>query len=332
MAKKQRSRPQARPFWSGTLSFGLVSVPVDLYAAVKPRRLSMRMLGPDGQPLARRYVCSADGEELDSDDIVRGYPVDGSAYIEITDEELESLQPRKSRDIDLRRFVPRDEINPMLFERPYILAPSGDSAKAYHLLADAMEQSERAGIATFVMRGKEYLVAILAEGGLLRAETLRFADELRDPNDIVALSQSDKAPTARRRDLDKAIKSLEADELDEELLRDRESERIYELAETKRAENRDVVEVEAGPRAEQDDTIVDLMSILKERMGTTSRSRSTGKRRSHNSKGGKATASAQADLEQFSKSELYERAQKLDIPGRSSMTKDELLRALRKAG
>ena len=132
----------------------------------------------------RRYFCSADGEALTNDDIVRGYENDDGSFTIVDDEELDALAPRKSRDIDLRRFVAREEIPRQLLERPYVLAPAGESTKAYHLLAATMEKPGRAGIATFVMRGKEYLAAIFAEGGTLRAVTMRFATELRTPDDV----------------------------------------------------------------------------------------------------------------------------------------------------
>ena len=138
------------------------------------------MLDQDGTPLARRWF-SQDGTWLDDDDIVRGFEVDDDKYVVVTDEELEALEPRKSRDIDLRRFVPREAVDPRYFEHGYLLAPASDSTKAYRLLAAVMEETDRAGIATFVMRDKEYLVAILSENGVLHAVTLRFADELRSP-------------------------------------------------------------------------------------------------------------------------------------------------------
>ena len=182
MPSNRRSTPDTRAFWSGTITFGLVSVPVDLYPAVRSQRAPLRMIGPDGQLLRRRYYCSAEGQdahERRNRARLRMAPTALSAVAR--DEELEALAPRKSRDIDLQRFVARDSIPPKLLERPYVLAPAGDSTKAYHLLAKTMEQTHRAGIATFVMRGREYLAAIFAKGGLLRAATMRFADEPRTP-------------------------------------------------------------------------------------------------------------------------------------------------------
>src|SRR5262249_33939037 len=132
------------------------------------------------------------GRDLDEDATISGYEIKKGKYVIVTDEEMERLEPKKTRDIDLRRFVDKDEISPMYFERGYFLTPNG-SEKAYRLLAETMERSNRAGVGTFVMRGKEYLAAIISENGILRAETMRFADELRSPDDI-GLSKKRKKP------------------------------------------------------------------------------------------------------------------------------------------
>src|ERR1043166_8197225 len=164
------STRSVRPFWSGTLTFGLVSVPVDLYPGNRTNRAPLRMLGPKGEPLARRYYSEKTERDLDNDEMVRGYETDKDKYVIVTDEELERLAPEKSRDIDLRRFVELKEIPALYFDRSYFLAPAEGSEKAYQLLAETMEKEKLAGIATFVMRGKEYLVAIFPENGILRAE------------------------------------------------------------------------------------------------------------------------------------------------------------------
>lgn len=327
MAAEASERPLPRAFWSGTLSFGLVSIPVDLYAAIRPRRISMRMLSPEGHLLSRRYVCSQDGRPLDSEEIVRGYPLPEGGFVVVSDEELDDLEPKKSRDIDLRRFVSREQIEPMLLNRPYILAPAGQSTKAYHLLAAAMERSGHAGIASFVMRGTEYLVAIFAEGGLLRAETLRYSEELRRPSDV-GLPEVQRAPADRRRQMEEAMTTLERETLDESFLRDESGAELLALAERKRAESRDIVEVpEVGEEAaEGSDNVIDIMSLLKERIGMVAKA-DTNK----SEKAAPASRTGGEDLSRRSKQELYERAKELDIPGRSRMSKEELVDALHAA-
>jgi DNA end-binding protein Ku len=289
-ARAQESRPAEtaphgpRAFWSGTITFGLVSVPIDVYPAVRARRAPLRMIGPKDRLLQRRYYCSVDNEPLANDDIVRGYEWPDGSITTVTDDELDALAPRKSRDIELQRFVSRDEIPPKLLERPYVLAPAGDSTKAYRLLAHTMEQSRRAGIATFVMRGKEYLAAIFAEGGLLRAATMRFNDELRTPSSV-GLPRAPKT-AAEDNTIELALAKLKADDLDRKALQDDYTDALLALAERKRADNRDVVEVEervAEDEAESGD-VIDIMSVLKERMGAArapARASHTPKRSDH---------------------------------------------------
>ena len=162
------------------------------------------MLSPEGVPLRREFYDAKSKRAVDRDDIVRGYELEDDEYVVVTDEELESLEPQKSRDIDLRQFVDRDAIDPMYFDRAYFLTPAGESTKAYRLLAETMERTNRAGIATFIMRGKEYLIAILAEDGILRAETLRFADEVRTP-DQIGLPEPPKLKAAEVKRFERAI-------------------------------------------------------------------------------------------------------------------------------
>src|SRR6056297_2196044 len=161
--KAARTKRGVRSFWSGTISFALVNVPVELFPANRRTGVSFRMLGPDGTPLQRRYYCPEHQTDVHPEHIMRGFPVDEEQYVIVRDEELEAIEPKKSREIDLRRFVGISEISPLFFHRTYYLTPRGDTNKAYRLLADVLERSGRAGIATFVMRDREYLIAIMAE-------------------------------------------------------------------------------------------------------------------------------------------------------------------------
>lgn len=253
----------ARSFWSGTLSFGLVSIPVDLYRGTRSAGISLRMLAEDGTPLSRRYVCSSDGHELSDEDLVRGYEISPGEHVPITDEELESLEPKKSRDIDLQRFVPLGSIDPVYFDRPFFLAPSGDSTKAYRLLADTMERKKRVGVATFVMNAKEHLVAIISQGDLLRACLLRFNDEVRALDDVGLPRHSKPEPalvTAYR----KAIEKNADDALDPKLLRDEGVAQIKALIAKKAKQHRDVVEHETVTGEAPEARIIDLMEVLKQ--------------------------------------------------------------------
>lgn len=252
---------RARSFWSGTITFGLVSIPVELFPANRSGGTSLRMVSEEGTPLSRQYFCPKEERALDWDELVRGYEIEKGEFVVVTDDELERLAPEKTRDIDLRQFVDADALDPMHFERGYFLVPGGNTTKAYRLLAETMEQTGRAGIATFVMRGKEYLVAILAENGILRAETLRFADEIRSAVDI-GLPEPVKPKAAAVKKVEQAIAKLAADEFDEADLVDRSSERLLELVAMKEASGEDVVEpaaAEIAPSA----GVIDLMEVLK---------------------------------------------------------------------
>jgi len=219
------------------------------------------MLGPEGEPLARRYYSQKTGRDLNADEIVRGYEIDSDKYVVVTDEELERLAPKQGRDIDLRRFVKRESIPPLYFDRSYFLAPSTGSEKAYRLLAETMEKEDLVGIATFVMRGKEYLVAIFPENGILRAETMRFADELRSPKDI-GLPEKKKLSKSLVTKFEQLIKKKTGRQLPQTHLKDQQTERLLKLVEKKRSRHKDVVKVEV-PAHQREGNVVDLMEVLK---------------------------------------------------------------------
>jgi len=255
----------ARSFWSGTITFGLVSIPVALYAANRSTRVSLRMVSPGGTPLNRRYFTTKDDRELDTDEIVRGYEIEKDRFVIVDDDELERLAPERTRDIDLRHFVPVEDVDPRYFERAYYLTPAGQSNKAYRLLAQVMEDTGRAGIATFVMRAKEYLVAIMAENGILRAETLRFADELRSPEDA-GLPEPIEAPPAAVKRMNREIGKLVEQSLDKKELEDESGARLLKVVRAKVRAGEDVVDA-PEPRGEQDtEGVIDLMEILKRRL------------------------------------------------------------------
>jgi DNA end-binding protein Ku len=354
-----------RSFWSGTITFGLVSIPVELFPANRSQRVSLRMVSADGVPLTRRYFCPKEERELEWEEIVRGYEIEKDTYVVVTDDELEKIAPEKTRDIDLRTFVAAGDIDPIYFERAYYLTPGGNSNKAYRLLAATMEQTGKAGIATFVMRGKEYLVAILAENGILRAETLRFADEVRSPEDV-GLPAPGKPKAALVKQIEKAIAANTAKKLDEGELEDRSADRLLKLVAKKEKSGTDVVAAPEDAGEEASEGVIDLMEVLKRSLqGSAAGSGAAEKRAGGARKSGTASATAartkytktraakessksgsraaarktaaktvkagskQAALAKQSKDELYEMAKELDIEGRSGMTKSELIAAIR---
>ena len=275
-SRKRKSRPQAqaqnatapvRSLWSGTITFGLVSIPVDLLTAVRPRQTAMKLVDKSGHALGRRYHCSKEGKKLNSEELVRGYETDEGKMVVITDEEFASVAPEMSADIELRNFVPLEQIPPMYFQRPYFLAPAGKSAKAYHLLAATMGRTGRVAIGSFVMRGHEYLVAIVSDNGVLRADTLWYADEIRTP-EAIGLPELPRVAAGKVNQFTKAIDELTRTELDISELEDREAEALKELVEAKGKARDNVihpkglegVDSEAPAGGAQ---VIDLMEVLR---------------------------------------------------------------------
>lgn len=248
----------ARPFWSGTITFGLVSVPVNLYPANQSSRQSLRMIGPDGEPLSRRYYAEKTGKDLDADQMVRGFEVKDGKYVTVSDEELERLAPDKTRDIDLTRFVKKDSIPPLYFERGYFLTPAANSEKAYHLLAEAMKERGDAGLATFVMRGKERPVAIFSDNGILRAETMRFSDEVRSAKGV-GLPERKKSSAAAVRKFETLIKKKTKKTFSPD--EDEAAKKLLQLVKKKSVSKSNIVELK-GPETSREN-VVDLVSILK---------------------------------------------------------------------
>jgi len=271
--KKQIERPRSEMegFWTGTISFGLVTIPVNLYPANRSSHLGLRMLAPDGTPLRRRYCSSRSGKELAPEEMVRGYEVEKDLYVVVSDDELEKLDPEKSRDIDLRRFVPVDSIPPIYFERAYFLAPGGESTKAYRLLAATMEKTRRAGIATFVMRGKEYLIAIVAENGILCAETMRFKEEIRTPEEI-GLPEKPAVAEEKIRHFEQIINKHSEPEIPRADLRDETSAALLEIIKAKRAEKENVI---VSGEAEEEAAEPDLVAGLKKSLTAHGRRRAS---------------------------------------------------------
>ncbi len=253
-----------RPFWSGMITFGLVSVPVSLFTASKSAGVRMQMITEEGTLLSRRYLCPEEDRLLDSEEIVRGFEREKGEFVVMSDEELAKVAPKKSREIELERFVDRSQIDPRYFERSYFLAPDRETVKPYRLLAQVMEQTDRVGVGTFIMRGRPHLVAILSENGILRAQTLRFSQELRSPETVGLEPAEDPEPSVLRK-IGRAVESLVTDEFPEELMVDEDAERLESLVESKADAGQAIGRVEEA-EAERGE-IVDLIDLLKERLG-----------------------------------------------------------------
>lgn len=265
--QEERSGPPVRSLWSGTITFGLVSIPVDLLTAVRPRRTAMKLVDTDGHALGRQYHCSKEGKKLDYDDLVRGYETDEGKMVVITDQEFDSVAPEMSADIELRSFVPLEQVPALYFQKPYFLAPAGKSAKAYVLLAETMKRTGRAAIGSFVMRGHEYLVAIVSDNGVLRLDTLRYADEIRTP-EMIGLPKRPKVAAPKVTQFSKEIEALAHKELDAAELEDQDARQLQSLVESKQKERDDVIHPKGAEAAEDTEVgesakVIDLMEVLR---------------------------------------------------------------------
>src|SRR5919204_3468788 len=189
----------ARSIWSGAISFGLVNVPVKLYSAVSRKTVRFNQLNAEtGHRIAQKRVDPQTGEEVPYEQIVKGYELTRDRYVVITPEELEALDPEKSRTIDIEDFVDLEEIDPIYYDHPYYLVPDKGAEKAYGLLMNAMRESEKVAIARVVIRSKEYLTAIRPAGDLLMMETMIFADEVVDHNDLDELPDAGDLKASKR--------------------------------------------------------------------------------------------------------------------------------------
>jgi DNA end-binding protein Ku len=198
-----------RSLWTGSLSFGLVNVPVALYSAARDQDLHFNQLHEkDGARIETRRFCAKEDEEVAYEDIGHGYELDSGKQVVLTDEELDAVAPRKTRTIDIQSFVDAADIDPILFDHPYWLVPTGESEgprRAYRLLVEAMGDADRVALGRFVLRTKEYLVAVRVRDDLLALTTMLFADEIRPTKGI--------APGGRKPDkkaVDQAVKLVEA--------------------------------------------------------------------------------------------------------------------------
>jgi DNA end-binding protein Ku len=309
----------ARATWSGSVSFGLVNVPVQLFTAVRPHDVHFTQLHDDTHArVRRRRVDEQTGEEVPYDEIVKGYEVDDDQYVVVDPDELEELDPQASRTIDIRDFVDVAQIDPVYYDRAYYLMPDGEpAAKPYRLLTDAMGSAGKVAIAKFVMRNKEYLAAIRARDDLLLLSTMHYADEVADPDELEGPGELQDVEVSPREVAmaEQLIDSL-VTTFDPTAYRDEYQERVVEFLEAK-AEGEDIT---MTPPQRDEGSVVDLLSALEASLQRANEGQSGARRR-----GGGGNGDGYSDL---TKGELYELAQDRDIAGRSSMSKEELADAL----
>ena len=250
----------ARAIWSGSISFGLVSVPVKAFSAVRDHSVHFNQLEKKtGARINYKKVSDKTGKEVAGDEIESGYEIASGKYVVVEDEELEKLKPRTSRTIDISDFVDLHQIDPIYYERTYWLGPDGEAAeRPYRLLLAAMEGEGKAGIGTVVMRKKQYLAAIRPLDGALAMSTMRFADEVVPQKDIDAVPGKGAKPEPKELKLASQIIGSLATEWDPTRYHDTYTEELKRLIEAK-AKGKNIVVEEEAPAT---DNVLDLMQAL----------------------------------------------------------------------
>jgi DNA end-binding protein Ku len=248
-----------RAIWSGAISFGLVNVPVKVYSAVSRKTIRFHQLhDKDAVPIRQKRVCPADDEEVSYEHIVKGYEIGKDQYVVITPEELEALDPKRTRTIDIQEFVELEEIDPIYYDSSYYLAPAAGAAKAYALLREAMRDAGKVAVGRVVIRTKEYLAAIRPAGDVLMMATMLFGDEVVDPDRLEELPAQDGKPSKREVEMaEELIESLSV-EFDAGRHHDEYRERVLELIERKAAGE----EVAMRPPERDEGPTPDLMAAL----------------------------------------------------------------------
>lgn len=332
-----------RALWSGVLAFGLVNVPVGLFSATSEKSVRFNQLNrKTGNRIRYRKVDDATGDEVSTEDIISGYDTGDGEYVVVERDELKSAAPGGSELMEISDFVELDDIDPKFYRSTYYLAPRGKGAdRAYALLRQAMRDTGKAGIATLVMRDREHLAVIRAAGDALVVETLYFADEIRDADEVVGELPEDDSFADRELSIAKQLVESLSSEWEPERYHDTYRERVEALIDDKRKGN-EVVRSVDKPKS----NVIDLMAALEQSIAESGRGRSkdekakgskpaktaakkTVRAKSEDeTKGDGADAKRRKELEALTKTELLDRASSADVKGRSSMSKSELVDAL----
>jgi DNA end-binding protein Ku len=304
----------SRAIWTGSVAFGLVNVPVRMYSAVEDRALHFNYVHePDGSRIGYEKVCKKEDKLVPDSEIVKAFEYEKGEWVYMTDEDFEAAAAENHRTIDIREFVPFEEIDPIYFERTYYLGPEENGERVYALLLRALEDSGLAGIAKWVMRDRQNLGCLRVREGAITLERMHFAEDIRSLEGIAP-----KQAKVDKEELTMASQLIEQfrGEFDPSEYRDTYRDALCEIIKAKRKGEPVHAEAAVEPEAP-----TDLMSALRASLEETQGRR--GRAQSGRSGNG--------DLERLSKEELYELARDADISGRSDMSKKELVKALSRA-
>jgi DNA end-binding protein Ku len=256
-----------RSIWTGSISFGLVNVPISLYSAIETKEVHFNLVHEtDGGRIHQKRVCDKDGEEVPWNEVAKGYPISKRKMVMVTTEELEALDPRASRTIDISDFVDGAEINPLFYDHSYYAGPANEAAqKPYALLHQAMTRLGKVAIARMVMRTKQYLCTVRPVGKTLVVTTMQYADEIRDPDEIPNLPGSLRAGGRELELAERLVDSLTGP-FEPARYRDEHRERVLEMLADK-AKGKTITPTEAPP---EEPDVVDLAAALEASLGRAS--------------------------------------------------------------
>jgi DNA end-binding protein Ku len=310
-----------RALWSGAISFGLVNVPVRMYGAVSAHDLHFHYVHTkDNSRIGYEKICKQEGKPVPDKEIAKAFEYEKGEYVFMSDEDFEAAQTDGYKTIEIRDFVPYDEIDPIFFDKTYYLGPDEGADNVYALLRAAMEKSGLAAIAKYVFHDRQYLGCLRVREGVITLVRMHFADEIRPVDEV--------APSGRKvgkRELEMAAKLVDsfAGDFEPEKYRDTYRDTLCEIIEAKR-KGKDVHIAEPEEPEETPDILSALRASLEETKGGRGRAGSRGRNGGARRRGGRNGDG----LAKLSRDELYERAKRADVPGRSEMTKEQLIDAL----
>lgn len=314
-----------RSIWKGSISFGLVSIPVGLYTAVgreTGEKIDLHLLhAKDGARIHYDRVCEKGHQDIDWDEIEKGYEYESGKWVEITDEDLEALELESLRTIDVVRFAPADQIDPMFFEKAYYIVPQEAGIKAYRLMMSALEDESLVGVAKVAIREREHLATIRVKDDTLVLHTMRWPEEIRNTQ-FEQLRKRPRVEPKERKMARQLIRQL-AEDFDPRAFRDEYHRALKKLV-RKKIKGEEIV---VAREEEQPAKVADLMEALRASVEATRQGKHPREVRGARRRA-KGTGK---DLARLSREQLYERAQRLDIKGRAEMTKHELADAIERA-
>ena len=317
-----------RAIWRGSITFGLITIPVKIFTAVgrtAGEKLDLHLLhAKDGERIHYERTCDKGHKDIDWDDIVKGYEYEKGKWVELTDEELETLDLESTRTIDVVTFAPLDQIDSLYFDKTYYAVPDESAVKAYRLMAEALEDEALVGVCKVAIREREHLSALRIKDGMLVLQTMHWPEEIREA-EFDELRKRPKVTDGERKMARQLIQQLTGD-FDPSQFKDEYHKALRKLI-RKKVKGEDIVVPEAPAEPAE---VIDLMEALKASVEAAKKGEKPKK-----SKTGKAEPSSKRDrseeLAGLAKSDLQRRAKELDISGRSKMTKEELRRAINSA-